>query len=155
MNQSTTTTTGSTAANTAVVPNSKRTAGRTQGKAGSAAAAAAAAAKVSRSSEFGIKTLPSNATATAAAISQPASQQQLAVNTSAKTASLGRKSIQPQPPSPPQFDEFQGEQQMDYTLMESSDDVELQAIIDYVDEYYYGVRIFPGQDASKVRFLFI
>lgn len=31
-----------------------------------------------------------------------------------------------------------------------SDDVELQAIIDYVDEYYYGVRIFPGQDASKV-----
>ena len=32
-----------------------------------------------------------------------------------------------------------------------SDDVELQAIIDYVDEYYYGVRIFPGQDASKVK----
>ena len=27
---------------------------------------------------------------------------------------------------------------------------ELQAIIDYVDEFYYGVRLFPGQDGSKV-----
>ena len=31
-----------------------------------------------------------------------------------------------------------------------SDDMELQAIMDYVDEYYYGVRLFPGQDISKV-----
>jgi hypothetical protein len=31
-----------------------------------------------------------------------------------------------------------------------SDDVELQAIIDYIDEFYYGVRLFPGQDGSKV-----
>lgn len=38
----------------------------------------------------------------------------------------------------------------DSNYPQESDDVELQAIIDYVDEYYYGVRIFPGQDASKV-----
>ncbi len=29
-------------------------------------------------------------------------------------------------------------------------DLELQAIMEFVDEYYYGVRIFPGQDPSKV-----
>ena len=28
--------------------------------------------------------------------------------------------------------------------------MEIQAIIDYIDEYYYGVRLFPGQDSSKV-----
>lgn len=36
-----------------------------------------------------------------------------------------------------------------YPLMEN-DDMELQAIMEYVDEYYYGVRIFPGQDPAKV-----
>lgn len=145
MNQSTGGASTATAA-TGTTTAAKRSAGRTQGGKAANAAAAAAAAKVSRSSEFGIKTLPANVNA--------ANNQQLNVNTTstvaAKTASLGRKSIQPQP-SPPQFDEFQAEQQQDYALMES-DDVELQAIIDYVDEYYYGVRIFPGQDASKVRF---
>lgn len=36
-----------------------------------------------------------------------------------------------------------------YQLMEN-DDMELQAIMEFVDEYYYGVRIFPGQDPAKV-----
>lgn len=36
-----------------------------------------------------------------------------------------------------------------YRFLES-DDMELQAIMDYVDEYYYGIRIFPGQDPSNV-----
>lgn len=31
-----------------------------------------------------------------------------------------------------------------------NDDMELQAIMEFVDEYYYGVRIFPGQDPAKV-----
>jgi hypothetical protein len=104
----------------------------------SAAAAAAAAAKVTRSSEFGIKPPAGNQPPqTQAAIPPPAP------TTIAKN--IARKSIQPSAFN----DDYQGEQQ-DYALMES-DDVELQAIIDYVDEYYYGVRIFPGQDASKVK----
>jgi hypothetical protein len=31
-----------------------------------------------------------------------------------------------------------------------SDDMELQAMLECVDEFYYGVRLFPGQDGSKV-----
>ena len=31
-----------------------------------------------------------------------------------------------------------------------SDDMELQAIMDYVDEYYYGIRVFPGQDPANI-----
>lgn len=31
-----------------------------------------------------------------------------------------------------------------------NDDMEMQAIMEFVEEYYYGVRIFPGQDIGKV-----
>lgn len=31
-----------------------------------------------------------------------------------------------------------------------NDDMEMQAIMEFVEEYYFGVRIFPGQDISKV-----
>lgn len=120
--------------------------GRTQNKPSSAPSGA----KVSRSSEFGMK---SPQTTVGGGGQQSQIQQIGSSNASASQVKpLGRKSIQPQP----QYDEFAcGEpQQQDYTLMES-DDVELQAIIDYVDEYYYGVRIFPGQDASKVKHTFL
>jgi len=36
-------------------------------------------------------------------------------------------------------------------MMESESDFrELETNMDIIDEYYYGVRIFPGQDPSQV-----
>ncbi len=92
--------------------------------------AAADKSKFSRSSEFGIKTPPQNL---AAQIPKPQTQQ-----------------FKPTPMTP-NFDENVGFSETDSSspLLEA-DDLELQAIIDYVDEYYYGVRIFPGQDLGKV-----
>jgi len=43
--------------------------------------------------------------------------------------------------------------QASYTsdMMESESDFrELEMNMDIIDEYYYGVRIFPGQDPSQV-----
>lgn len=110
-------------------------------------AAAAAAAKVSRSSEFGMKSTPAQPQSVQS-LQAPPQQISTAAAPLNQTKALGRKSIQPPPTAAAPYDD-EG-QQTDYTLAES-DDVELQAIIDYVDEYYYGVRIFPGQDASKAN----
>lgn len=42
------------------------------------------------------------------------------------------------------------EGESDYPVIDETDDNELQAIMEYIDEYYYGIRLFPGQDISKV-----
>jgi ryanodine receptor 2 len=92
-------------------------------------------AKFSRSSEFGMKT-PSATTTSPTSKSllppvQPQSQQR---NNQNFDDNVGGAFSETDSSSP---------------LLEA-DDLELKAIIDYVDEYYYGVRIFPGQDLYKV-----
>ena len=85
-----------------------------------------AKSKISRSSEFGMKF-------------DPLMQSHEAAGAFAKPYT------EPKIEEPVVFAESDSQ----YPIMES-DDMELQAIIDYVDEYYYGVRLFPGQDPSKV-----
>lgn len=86
--------------------------------------------KISRSTEFGIKSSLVNHV----------------TNPLPKTSTLQKDVYLGKPQS--QLDEMI-EAELDQHLAET-DEAELQAIIDYVDEYYYGVRIFPGQDATKV-----
>jgi ryanodine receptor 2 len=91
-------------------------------------------AKISRSSEFGIQKPLNNASNQMKPIIESSPDQHRKNNTTTTTT-----------------DDNFGLSDSDsaYPMLES-DDVELQAIIDYVDEYYYGVRLFPGQDGSKV-----
>lgn len=86
--------------------------------------------KISRSSEFGIKTIATGAKPSAIEPAPPSS-----------------RTIQK--PGITVDDYAFSDSDSAYPMLES-DDIELQAIIDYVDEYYYGVRLFPGQDGSKV-----
>ncbi len=102
--------------------------------------------KFARSSEFGLKYIPNTAS------------QQSPNSTNLKPNALpsgrnsaanffnskdNRKSLMPS------ADEAFSTAESTYRFLES-DDMELQAIIDYVDEYYYGVRVFPGQDPSNI-----
>ncbi len=90
--------------------------------------------KVSRSSEFGMKF-------------DPLVNQFQALGQQAQLeAQYGKALVEPKP-EPEVFNDNDS----NYPFAET-DDLELQAIMDYVDEYYYGVRLFPGQDISKVEF---
>lgn len=140
--------TSTTATSIANAPNAQQQQQSKQGRNGkllgpgggkASASAAASSAKVARTAEFGIK----NSTQPKP-VSNPPTQ---SLSPASAAAVTQRKSLAAQ-----NYDEF-GEDAAatggNYSLMES-DDVELQAIIDYVDEFYYGVRLFPGQDSSKV-----
>jgi hypothetical protein len=77
--------------------------------------------------------------------------------TGTKSSAAQKTSAQAKPKSNANFFNNKTQQNFDenYPLSDSemigeTDDMEMQAIIDYVDEYYYGVRLFPGQDPSKV-----
>lgn len=90
----------------------------------------ASKSKISRSTEFGIKSSLINH------VNNPIP----------KTSTLQKDAFMGKP-------QTQLEEMIDAELennMAENDETEIQAIIDYVDEYYFGVRIFPGQDATKV-----
>jgi ryanodine receptor 2 len=89
--------------------------------------------KISRSSEFGIKTDVSSNNL------NPSSQQM-------KYVEQKRNSNFEDPTAAAGFSESDS---MRNNVISETDDLELQAIVDYVDDYYYGIRIFPGQDLTK------
>ena len=94
--------------------------------------------KVSRSSEFGMKFDPLvNQFQT---LGQQAQLEAQYGGKSAFSEQLLQKSPEP---------EIFNDTDSNYPFAET-DDLELQAIMEHVDEYYYGVRLFPGQDTSKV-----
>ena len=86
--------------------------------------------KISRSTEFGIKSSLINH------VNNPIPK----TSTLQKDAYMGKPQTQLEEMIDAEFE---------HNLAEN-DEAELQAIIDYVNEYYFGVRIFPGQDATKV-----
>ena len=121
--------------------------GTTMSKASAAAAAASAAvvekaSKFARSSEFGIKTTPAQQQA-----QQALQQQQQAAAAAAAVAAAAAAAVT----LSLRQDIDAGIESNAAFLLESADETELRAIVEHVDEYYYGVRIFPGQDLSKVR----
>ena len=109
--------------------------------------------KVSRSSEFGI-----NANANAIidqAMKNEKAQNKLqtnAINQNTYYKPPQQTNTAPNIVSQQMYDENYAFSDTDssYPALMESDDMEIQAIIDYIDEYYYGVRLFPGQDSSKV-----
>lgn len=102
------------------------------GKNGKNAKDNAAPKKVTRSSEFGMKF-------------DPLVNQFQNLGEHAQLEAQYGKSIEAPKLEEPVFSDTDS----NYPYLES-DDMTLQAIMDYVDEYYYGVRLFPGQDLSKV-----
>jgi ryanodine receptor 2 len=108
--------------------------------------------KVTRSSEFGIKTpAPTAANANMPQTMKTGSDFNSNFKTSQAATEFDTRKLHANTQQAPAFDEnYQfSETESAYPLMET-DDLELQAIIDYVDEYYYGVRVFPGQDPLKI-----
>ena len=94
------------------------------------------AAKISRSSEFGIKQIGCGGGGGGGGAMKPIMETSHR-NKSSSAAAMASG------------DDFAFDTDSSFPVLES-DDVELQAIIDYIDEFYYGVRLFPGQDGSKV-----
>lgn len=88
-------------------------------------------AKVSRSSEFGMKF-------------DPLVNQFQTLGQQAQLEAQYGKSFEQKPEV-----EVFSDTDSNYPFAET-DDQELGAIMEHVDEYYYGVRLFPGQDISKV-----
>jgi hypothetical protein len=108
--------------------------------------------KFARSSEFGHKFLP---TAPANTASNLKSNVQGALPTSRQTSTgvnfynakdNGKRSVIPE--NEAGFSNVSSPDASNRLL--ETDDMELQAIMEYVDEYYYGIRVFPGQDPSNI-----
>ena len=113
---------------------------------------AAAKSKVARSSEFGHKFLPTAPANTASNLksnvqgASPTTRQTSAgVNFYNNKDNVKRSMI---PEGEPGFSSTSSPDVANRML--ETDDMELQAIMDYVDEYYYGIRVFPGQDPSNI-----
>lgn len=96
--------------------------------------------KFSRSSEFGINKLPPPNVQVQNA-SQLNVKNTMQQKNAERSTSAQRKAI---------AQNTTGDDHDGTNRILESDDMELQAIMDYIDEYYYGVRIFPGQDPSSV-----
>jgi hypothetical protein len=101
----------------------------------------------------------SNETATNKKVNQASNKSKISRSSEigTKSSASQKTSAQAKPKSTPSFfnNKTQQNTEENFPLSDSemigeTDDMEMQAIIDYVDEYYYGVRLFPGQDPSKV-----
>ena len=111
-------------------------------------------AKITRSSEFGIKTpTPTPTNQNSMPQKQAASNDynnNFFNNKPNQANEFDNRKLHVTQPAQAFDENYQfSETDSAYPLMET-DDLELQAIIDYVDEYYYGVRVFPGQDPLKI-----